>query len=99
MKVPEEFYLFFDKLYQDSDIVYGPTLDRIIRGILAGMNSEQIIVLRLFLVEAVRSSLSDEDLERLYAQTNAELRPQEFRGFRDFFREIIHYIDLDRSRA
>ncbi|HRF07199.1 MAG TPA: hypothetical protein PL193_00930 [Xanthobacteraceae bacterium] len=92
MNAPEEFYDFCLYLHQDF-LVYGPEPRDWIRGAMLHMNEDRRSVLKDYLEELLNGGYSDSDLQKVYLNTDAELRIWDDRGVRQFFELVMNTLN------
>jgi hypothetical protein len=91
MQIPEAFYDFCLLLHQDSFDFYGREPQDLAAGPLRYMSNEQKVALRTFLDHLLSGNYSDEQLDEIYRQGDADIG---FRsGLRYFFGLVRDTID------
>jgi hypothetical protein len=90
MQIPEEFYEFCLNLHQDSFYVYGREPQDLAAGPLRFVPKEKHAALRAFIDHLLTGNYSDEQLQKIYRSTDADIGfPEGLRYFLGLVRDTI----------
>jgi hypothetical protein len=90
MQIPEEFYEFCLYLHQDSFDLYGREPQELAAGPLRFVPKEKRAVLRAFIDQLLTGNYSDEQLQKIYRSTDADISfPEGLRYFLGLVRDAI----------